>query len=174
MNQDLIGNRKMSRNEDAQLKSNSKLKRLSNIVVPSYHKYSVGMPYKMPLRIEDEQNSQIAGEIKYKYQTSELTSVFVHLLYLKKFAEPPAELRNPSEKEMILDITHPFPKSIEHLRELKEVFHIPKESHPFFSKSSLAEDRRRSNQSAASGYYSKRNSKQGEVQKFKNSVAQRY
>lgn len=163
----------MSRNEDIQVKSNSKLKRLSNIVIPSYHKYSVGMPLKMPLRMEDDQNTE-AGSIKYRYETSELTSVFVHLLYLKKFSEPPAELKNPAEKEMILDITHPFPKSIEHLREQKEVNQIPKESYPYYSKSSLVDDRRRSNQSGASGYYSKRNSKQGEGHKFKNSLSLRY
>lgn len=116
-NQSLIGGRKLSKAEEKELKSNSKMKRLSTIDVPQNHKYSVNMPIKNVLKIDDYGIKKAENQIKYKYETNELTSVFVHLLYLKKFMNVPEEFAKAEDKEMILDITHPFPKTIEHFLE---------------------------------------------------------
>lgn len=113
----MIGGRKLSKAEEKDLKSNSKMKRLSAIEIPQDHKYSVNMPLQNVLKFDNMLSSKCESQIKYKYGTNELTSVFVHLLYLKKFSSVPDEFTKIEDKEMILDITHPFPKTIEHFLE---------------------------------------------------------
>lgn len=125
---EIIGTRKLSKADEKSLsigKNNQSpilpvqmpntMKRFSNIYIPNEHKYSMNSVKNRPYLFENKLDKANKDDIKYAYNSHELTSVFVHLLYLKKFTIP-EEFKEEKSKEFWSEISHPIPKTLEHFR----------------------------------------------------------